>query len=733
MKKVCSLLILSMLLFFVGCTKSDPELFTVTFETNGGTKIEAIVVRPTEKVFILHETTRDGYTFDGWYLDETFTVEFESESTIDKSITIYAKWIADQYTIKFFSNAGSRVDDIKVNHSEILQKPKDPTRANYVFKGWYLDRELTNSYDFNKPVTYQFDLYAKWEEEAIPLVNLDEYDAYYISTSPGADSSTMVNISYHTKNLKTSIEYTTKDDVDYLNKKVVNVNPFGFESLLNMEKPFERRNVCQTTLTKLTPNTAYQYRINKGNGTYSDNYYFKTSGGNDTTSFMFMTDVHYYDGFDGAEVSETVIEKALEIQPNLDFVFTTGDMLDTGGNSDDWDKMFTNSLSYKKLPYASVPGNHEHYEVGNMKNKIFTSYFNFPKNGIEDYLGASYYFIHNDTLFIQVDTDSTYNQGKQLQWLESTIKNNPTKFVIVGTHAPVNEAGSDYNRGFMEVLEKYSVDLMLAGHYHSDSFKTTYLDKTPTNLNIGVTYMRGAGGGVKALGDAKPEDFAKGYIIDVLDDKIVVKYINGNGKILATRTVINKKLHEKETATKQELLDSITPSLDLEKGIITFDWSSKFFKNVKEMILTEDYRDQRKVDFIFPTPGYVRYSFDKISQNYDSQYTFKITFEDGTVEYKTFVYELKGGIGLVASEVLADQVTITYDVPNEADKTIVKEYEVYINGTLMKTYNAKDNQNNLITSTTITGLTSNTEYTLKVKVIGRYGFLYAQEITFKTK
>jgi quinol monooxygenase YgiN len=306
--------------------------------------------------------------------------------------------------------------------------------------------------------------------------------------------------------------------------------------------------------------------------------------------------------------------------------------------------------------------------------------------------------------------------------------------VIIGTHAPVNEEGTDYNRSFMDVLEKYSVDLVLAGHYHSESFKTTYLDKTPYNSNIGVTYMRGAGGGIKAIGEAKPEDFAKGYIIDVLEDKIVIKYIDGNGKIRETKTVVNNKLHEKENATKQELLDSITPAVDIEKGTITFDWSSKFFKNVKEMTLTEDYRDQRKAEFIFPTPGYVRYSFDKISNNYDSQYTFKITFDDGTVEYKTFVYELKGGIGLVASEVTADSVKLTYEEPNEADKVIVKEYEVYINGVLLKTYNAKDLQNNtFVTSTMISGLTSNTDYTLKVRVVGRYGFLYADQITFKTK
>ena len=60
------------------------------------------------------------------------------------------------------------------------------------------------------------------------------------------------------------------------------------------------------------------------------------------------------------------------------------------------------------------------------------------RNGVDGFKGVSYYFVHNDTLFIQIDTQFKYNHQAQLEWLERIIYNNPTKYVIVGTHPPFN-------------------------------------------------------------------------------------------------------------------------------------------------------------------------------------------------------------------------------------------------------------------------------------------------------
>ena len=72
--------------------EDTPENYTVTFNTDGGTEIEAQEVASGATVTKPEDPTKDGYTFDGWYADDTFAVEFDFESSITQDTTIYAKW-----------------------------------------------------------------------------------------------------------------------------------------------------------------------------------------------------------------------------------------------------------------------------------------------------------------------------------------------------------------------------------------------------------------------------------------------------------------------------------------------------------------------------------------------------------------------------------------------------------------------------------------------------------------
>mgnify|MGYP001411136772 CR=1 FL=1 len=441
---------------------------------------------------------------------------------------------------------------------------------------------------------------------------------------------------------------------------------------------------------------------------------------------------HYYDGFDGAEVSEEVIKEALNYNPNIDFLFNTGDIVDTGGNAIDWEKYFTFAQSLKTLPVMGVPGNHEHYFVGEMRNKIYASYFNYPQNGIDTYLGASYYFIHNDTLFIQVDTDSPYEQGRQLEWMEEVIKNNPTKFIIVGTHAPVNETWSiDYNRPFMALMEKYAVDLVLAGHYHSQVYSLTYLDKAPTNPYQGVAYFRGAGGGIKGAGSIEPKEFAKGYIISVKESTIEIQTINGNGKLGAKYIVTNKKIAPYVEATKEEIMNSFTYNTDFTNEVITFNWTPKSYKNVKEIKINQDYREMQTYTTIVPTPGYYSYSFSNLKEKLDHSYTIEVIFLDGKTSQKNIIIKASPQMNLryIAGN---DFITLNFDAPVGDNLTNIKRYEIYVDKQLFATLNAKDENFQAYTSYNLRPFDQGKTYEITVNAIGRNGFMYSEAITVST-
>ena len=72
-------------------------------------------------------------------------------------------------TVSFDSRGGSEVPDAIVIIGEKLQRPDDPTRSGYSFKGWFTDESLTNMWDFDKnSIRGDITLYAGWTEVIVP-------------------------------------------------------------------------------------------------------------------------------------------------------------------------------------------------------------------------------------------------------------------------------------------------------------------------------------------------------------------------------------------------------------------------------------------------------------------------------------------------------------------------------------------------------------------------------------
>ena len=67
--------------------------FTVRFDTDGGSYVESQKVLHSELITTPDEPVREGYIFDGWYLDRACTVPFDpSVDTVTQSMTLYAGW-----------------------------------------------------------------------------------------------------------------------------------------------------------------------------------------------------------------------------------------------------------------------------------------------------------------------------------------------------------------------------------------------------------------------------------------------------------------------------------------------------------------------------------------------------------------------------------------------------------------------------------------------------------------
>ena len=66
--------------------------YTVTFETNGGSKVNSIKVAKNNAVTEPTAPTKDGYTFGGWYIDKELSTAYSFGEKVTKSFTLYAKW-----------------------------------------------------------------------------------------------------------------------------------------------------------------------------------------------------------------------------------------------------------------------------------------------------------------------------------------------------------------------------------------------------------------------------------------------------------------------------------------------------------------------------------------------------------------------------------------------------------------------------------------------------------------
>ena len=105
MKKLFMILFNIFALFMLSSCTFSNDFFTVditvTFDEMGGSEIDDIVVARGSVILPDEAPTKEGYIFDGWYLDENYLYEASFTSGIDDDLTLYAKWLDenDVYSI----------------------------------------------------------------------------------------------------------------------------------------------------------------------------------------------------------------------------------------------------------------------------------------------------------------------------------------------------------------------------------------------------------------------------------------------------------------------------------------------------------------------------------------------------------------------------------------------------------------------------------------------------------
>lgn len=130
----------------VGNTTRYYNIYNVYFISNGGTSVacsDTEVKRYSDgsnNGLSLPTTTREGYTFQGWYTEMEGGIPVsEALSSISADLILYAHWTINDYTLTYDVNGGNALstDHKEVTYNTAYGELPTPTRTGYTFGGWY--------------------------------------------------------------------------------------------------------------------------------------------------------------------------------------------------------------------------------------------------------------------------------------------------------------------------------------------------------------------------------------------------------------------------------------------------------------------------------------------------------------------------------------------------------------------------------------------------------------------
>lgn len=214
--------------------------YTVSYNANGGSGAPGAQAKTYGVTLALStiKPTKTGYTFQGWSTSSGGGVNYASgaDYTANASVTLYAVWKANTYTVSYNANGGSGAPSAQTKTYGVTLKLSStkPTRTNYNFKGWGISSSSTTvsyaaggNYTSNASIT----LYAIWEL-AYTAPRLSNFSvARCASDGKESESGTYVKVEFKWATDKTvttiKIEYKTETSTTWTATTVTGTGTSG--------------------------------------------------------------------------------------------------------------------------------------------------------------------------------------------------------------------------------------------------------------------------------------------------------------------------------------------------------------------------------------------------------------------------------------------------------------------------------------------------------------------------
>ena len=140
---------------------------TISFDSRGANTIPDVHFSFGQNFGTLPVPVRENYNFMGWFDMPSGGVRIEANTTVTRSMTLYAQWDIYARSITFDSRGGSYVSDISSSFGYDIGALPTPYWSYHTFMGWFDHPNAGARVDENTLVEADTTLYARWQPDRV--------------------------------------------------------------------------------------------------------------------------------------------------------------------------------------------------------------------------------------------------------------------------------------------------------------------------------------------------------------------------------------------------------------------------------------------------------------------------------------------------------------------------------------------------------------------------------------
>lgn len=325
---------------------------------------------------------------------------------------------------------------------------------------------------------------------AVPLSQDNLRLPSHIAVTFGEDSATSVNISYFTKYSLTdtdvqivpysenpdfsrrSIDAVITTDCEVDAEREYSAIDLSFIGIISHSIKVNRHTV---KITGLEPGQKYCYRVGDADrGWWSDVGVISTADKGTAFSFLHITDPQGVTEKQYRNNWAMALDTAFN-NHDIDFLLSTGDMVDNGDDFVEWKRMFNSAAdSLMDTVLMAGTGNHENRgENANVQNFVYS---NLPTQ--DTTTGVYYSFDYNTAHIAVLNTNDSNDENAlsdaQIEWLKADMSNSKQPWKFIALHKAIYSNGSHFDdddivairEQLLPLMNELDIDLVFQGHDH---------------------------------------------------------------------------------------------------------------------------------------------------------------------------------------------------------------------------------------------------------------------------